>query len=112
MNIGEKIKALRKQKGITQTELGKKCEISQVQIARYENGVNRPSQKVLKKIASGMEVPVNFFDDIYSINDNVLDAEYDRLKKVLVKDEYKYALSKIFKSFYITCQAEMPLNED
>ena len=43
---------------------------------------------------------------------NVLDAEYDRLKKVLVKDEYKYALSKIFKSFYITCQAEMSLNDD
>lgn len=64
---------------ITQEELGNLCGISRVQIARYEKGVNKPSEKILTKIANELGVPVKYFDRMYSINDDTLDAEYDRL---------------------------------
>ena len=61
--IGEKLKKLRTAKGLSQTELGKKAKISYVQIGRYENNVNMPSSKVLKKIADALEVDTDHFFD-------------------------------------------------
>ena len=40
--IGERIKALRKQAGLTQAELGKKIGISQTAVIAYEKNVSTP----------------------------------------------------------------------
>lgn len=48
MNIGERIKELRKQNGMTQTELGNVIGVQQSAIRKYEHGeiTNIPSDKI------------------------------------------------------------------
>lgn len=56
MNIGQKIKEVRKQKSLTQKELGKRAGISQQQIAQYENGKLKPKIETIDKIAVALGV--------------------------------------------------------
>ena len=42
MTINERLKLLRKESGLTQTELAKKLKIGQTTIAAYENGTHDP----------------------------------------------------------------------
>ena len=65
MTIGEKIKYLRKQKGVTQTELAQLTGIHQVSIAKYEKDKMIPQPDQLRKIVDVLNVsPIIFFDDV------------------------------------------------
>ncbi|EKF49502.1 putative prophage repressor [Thermosipho africanus H17ap60334] len=61
MNIGEKIKFLRLQKGLTQEQLGKVINVGQRTISAYESGKATPSVEVLKALADFFEVPIDYF---------------------------------------------------
>ena len=64
MTIGEKIKYLRKQKGVTQTDLAQLTGIHQVSIAKYEKDKMIPQPDQLRKIVDVLNVsPMIFFDD-------------------------------------------------
>lgn len=64
MTIGEKIKYLRKQKGVTQTELARLTGIHQVSIAKYEKDKMIPQPDQLQKIIEALNVSsMIFFDD-------------------------------------------------
>ena len=43
MEICEKLKALRRENGLTQAELAKRLKISQTTVAAYENGAHDPN---------------------------------------------------------------------
>ena len=58
MTIGERIKKIRKEKGLTQKSLGEKCGINEVQIRHYEIGKSTPKISTIEKIASGLGVSV------------------------------------------------------
>ena len=49
-NIGEEIKALREQAGLSQTDLAKELNLSKSMISAYENGSRKPSYKILLKL--------------------------------------------------------------
>lgn len=66
MDIGVKLKFLRKAEGLTQEEIAKKLNISRVNYTRYETGKVRPDYETLIKIA-----------DYYDIS---LDEMFDRKK--------------------------------
>ena len=51
MEIGEKIKQLRKSSGLTQQQLGEKIGVSAISIRKYESGDRIPSTTTLKVIA-------------------------------------------------------------
>lgn len=56
MNIGERIKKIRKQKKLTLVELGEKIGLKKSTISRYEkNDINIPSDK-LEKIAHALNI--------------------------------------------------------
>lgn len=62
MTIGEKIKYLRKQKGLTQTELSALTGIHQVSITKYEKGKMIPQPDQIQKIVEALDVsPMIFF---------------------------------------------------
>lgn len=63
MTIGEKIKYLRKQKGVTQTDLSALTGIHQVSITKYEKGKMIPQPDQLQKIVEALDVsPMIFFE--------------------------------------------------
>lgn len=60
MTIGEHIMLLRKQKGLSQAELGKAIGTSGDVIGRYERDVITPSIDVIIKTADALEVSIDF----------------------------------------------------
>ena len=58
MTLGRKIKNQRLNKGLTQTEYGKKFGVSKSNISKWEKGINKPNNKRLKLIADDMNITV------------------------------------------------------
>lgn len=54
-----RVKELRKQKGITQEELGKVLDIQKAAISKYETGRTEPSTEVLKKMSAYFDVSIS-----------------------------------------------------
>lgn len=71
MNIGDRIRLLRKSKGLTQKQLGELCGMADSAIRRYESNRGNPTEKTLQKIAAALGV------DFYSL------ASWDQATKAL-----------------------------
>ncbi|MCY6958829.1 helix-turn-helix domain-containing protein [Clostridium brassicae] len=85
MSIGENIKTVRKDQGLTQKELAQKANISRSYLADIENGRYNPSIEVLQSIASSLGISAQkFFKDNLTENDNIDQLE-DDLKLILSK---------------------------
>ncbi|MEE7455304.1 transcriptional regulator [Methylorubrum populi] len=62
--VGERIVALRKARGLSQTALGLAIGVTFQQVQKYEKGANRVGAGRLREIARLLEVPVStFFDE-------------------------------------------------
>jgi repressor LexA len=61
MNVGEKIKILRQQKGISQARLAKDLNVAQQTISHYETGRVEPSLEMLKTLADYFGVSLDYF---------------------------------------------------
>ncbi len=59
-NLGERIKQLRKQLDMSQSELADKVGISYAQIGRYETKGAQPPAETLKKIADALGISPDF----------------------------------------------------
>jgi transcriptional regulator with XRE-family HTH domain len=94
MTVGENIKRIRKEKGLTQKKLGELCGMNEVQIRRYEIGKANPKIKTIERIASALEVTpfdimgLEYFDTITD-----LDSLRDEISKA---DQFK----ELFTSMY------------
>lgn len=55
--MGEKLKKIRKEKGMTQKQLADLLGCSQTEISRWEAG-REPGAKMLKRIAEALGVPM------------------------------------------------------
>ncbi len=58
--IGERIKELREEKGISQSALAKETGISQSKIARYELNKTEPKASEIKKFADFFDVTADW----------------------------------------------------
>lgn len=63
IQIGEKLKELRKAENLTQQQLADELKISRVNYTRYENGSVRPDYETLIKIADFYDISL---DDIFN----------------------------------------------
>jgi transcriptional regulator with XRE-family HTH domain len=61
LEIGQKIRALRVAKGVSQTTLAEGLGLTFQQIQKYEKGANRVSAGRLQKIARMLDTPITFF---------------------------------------------------
>ena len=65
MVIGEKIKELRKEKGLSQAELGKAIGVSQKAVDYWERGINEPKASYIMALVQFFKISYNeFFEDI------------------------------------------------
>ena len=61
MLVGRNIRILRQDRRMSQTELGRKIDVTFQQVQKYENGTNRVGSGRLFKIASILGVPITAF---------------------------------------------------
>jgi transcriptional regulator with XRE-family HTH domain len=61
VEIGQKIRALRIAKGVSQATLGDGLGVTFQQVQKYEKGANRVSAGRLQKIAGMLDTPITFF---------------------------------------------------
>jgi transcriptional regulator with XRE-family HTH domain len=59
--IGRRVRMLRLQRGLSQTELGTLINVTFQQVQKYEKGTNRISAGRLQRISEVLTVPVSFF---------------------------------------------------
>lgn len=57
--VGNRIRTLRREAGITQAELGSLCGIDEANIRKYESGRQKPKYETLQKIAKALKVDVH-----------------------------------------------------
>ncbi len=58
MTTAEKIRSIRKEKGLTQKALGERLGVSQATVGQYENNPNPPKIDTLERIAEALGVPL------------------------------------------------------
>ena len=61
IEVGQRIRARRMAKGMSQTELGQLLGVTFQQVQKYEKGVNRIGAGRLQRISEALEVPISFF---------------------------------------------------
>lgn len=88
MKLGEKIKSLRKSKGISQEELASMLKINRNYLSRIETGKSEPTSGILRDIATIFSVDLNSLLDIVS-EDN---KNVDKVKYIV--DNCKYLHDK------------------
>lgn len=73
--LGERIRELRKQQGLTQEQLAELVEIEQKHVSRIELGKSAPTIDRLEKIAEVLNTPVKEFFDYIHLADRETKAE-------------------------------------
>ncbi|HEX3047005.1 MAG TPA: helix-turn-helix transcriptional regulator [Bacillota bacterium] len=94
MNISEKIKKLRQDKGWSQTQLAQKLGIPSQNVSRYERGVFTPATEALAKFAEVFGVSVDYLlseelEDAgaYKIKDKQLQRYFEEIDKLSEEDK-------------------------
>ncbi len=81
---GELIREYRKQRGLTQGELGEKLGLTASTIMRYERGQRRVNIETLKRIAAALEVDpyslMDFDTATETISDSIIEGDEYRAK--------------------------------
>lgn len=58
--FSERLRTLRKQRNLSQTELGKLASLHYTHIGRFERGTSRPSGDTLKRLADALDVSSDY----------------------------------------------------
>lgn len=87
MTVGENIKRIRKEKGLTQKKLGELCNIDEANIRKYENGKQKPKIETLQKIATALDVPIIELKDDLSLFIDKTITQIDSHMKMLKEYE-------------------------
>lgn len=87
MTVGERIRAARKAKGLTQKQLGEACGIAEPTIRRYELGKLNPKFSTLKKIGKALNVTASYlqgYEDKFTAElvDAVKAGDYEKIEKL------------------------------
>ena len=106
MAIGEKIKQLRKNKGLTQEELGYLLGVKKAAVQKYESGqVQNLKQAVIKKLCEVFDKTPSYF--IFDDFDSELEKELKTELKFVQIVQKKYG-----EEVYRILEAVVDLNDD
>lgn len=91
INIGSKIKKLRKEQSITQTELAESVNLSYQQIQKYENGKSKINVNKLMEICKALNTEIGYF--LYDYKEEVSSPKnhknYNKINYNLTEEEKK-----------------------
>lgn len=97
--LGERIRELRKAKGLTQEQLAELVEVEQKHVSRLELGKSYPTIERLEKIAEALNVPLkDFFDFMHLDSPDTRALKIDEAVKGMNED-YQRIIYKIVQAF-------------
>lgn len=106
MGIGERIKDLRAQKKLTQSDLAKMVGLTYIQIGRYETEKSNPSSDILQKLAQALDTTSDYImngasDEVISaqLTDKELLNQFKAVEKLSQEDKH---LIKTFIDAFLT----------
>lgn len=85
VNLGERLRALRNERGITQTELSSRVGVSAAMISSYELEQRQPSYEVLIKFAAYFGVTTDYLLGLEKTRTINIDGLYEQEIEVVVK---------------------------
>lgn len=89
--LGKRIQTLRKQKGLTQSQLAEIISVEVVTVSRIENGTRFPVKENLENIAKALGVDIkDLFDFEESFTKADLTKDINRMVKSASVDDLKY----------------------
>lgn len=99
MTIGDRLRMLRKEAGLTQKELGEKLGVSASMIGQYEKNLRSPKFETLQKIASVLNVDIAKLVDFSEISPSLntiipLISDFSDILKKPRSDDGKIHLSE------------------
>jgi transcriptional regulator with XRE-family HTH domain len=94
LTLGQKIKAIRKEKGLTQAELVED-RITRNQLSLIENGINNPSIGTLEFIAQRLNVPMSYFLSNDDFSMHKCQRLVTKAESLLDSGEYERVISEI-----------------
>ena len=77
MTLGEKLKLLRQEKGLSQPELAEQAGIEQSYLSKLENDKSLPSNDMFRKILTAFQISIADF-----LNDELMQKDLQRLKQI------------------------------
>lgn len=93
MKIGEKIKKLRREKGMTQKQLAEKLGLSPTAISAWERNANNPMMDSLSMMSKLFEVPITeFYESMHVDNYDVVELIEDF--RDMVDKRYDYDIAE------------------
>lgn len=81
MTVGENIRRIRKEKGLTQKQLGERLNMTQSAIGQFENDKTSPKIETIDKIASALGVRIIDIMEQFTMEQFKTTSEYQRLEK-------------------------------
>lgn len=94
MDVSEKIRYFRLQRGLSQEQLAGRAGINTNTIRKYELGTRKPKLEQLKKIAGGLEISVIGFLDIEIENEADLIAVLKKISPLFQWDTFARILGQ------------------
>jgi transcriptional regulator with XRE-family HTH domain len=94
--IADKIKDLRKEKGLTLKDLSTKTGLSVSFLSQVENGASSLAITSLKKIAEAFDVAINYFFDVPQVHNFLVKSEEEEIFKMEGSDSEFIRLSGDF----------------
>ena len=95
-HVGNRVRMRRLMLHVSQTRLGDALGITFQQIQKYEKGTNRISASRLQQIADVLKVPVSFFFDGASENDQSSRIEWPEYATTFMATREGLALARAF----------------
>ena len=128
MDFPERLKQLRKEKGLTQTELAKELEVSTGTIAMWETGKRKPQFEMFDKLCTFFDRSMDYIlgisdvpqsaapseDEINQLGEWCVEEEYeDILRKYALLDDYgKAAVESVLRAEFKRTQEQGTLNSE
>lgn len=81
MTVGENIKRIRKEKGLTQKQLGELCGMNEANVRKYELGKANPKIETVDRIASALGVRIIDIMEQFTMGEYKNTSEYQKLEK-------------------------------
>lgn len=104
-SVNERIKQLRIDNNLTQSELAEKVGLTYVQIGRYEKGKSNPSADILQKLATALNTSTDYLmnGESEQVEAQLIDKELIRQFQEIQKlDADEKHLVKTFLDAFIT----------